>query len=247
MKSKNLVSLFVVAIYLVLAVTGLMIYLGQGNYFSAKHLHAWFGILFFAASVFHILNNWASIKAYSVNRKVGGIRRELLLPVLITLVFTVGIAADLPVFKDLANAGKRAFGPDKKKERGLSQLSADSIARKLMTDYTLAISKSDTTQLAHLLSKKASISNEAGNVMSSTTLLKSLKPGNPIESMRIQVEQTTVLDDHVIVATGIATPLLPDATQIRFTQVLNETDGHWQIAALQLAPLTTLKSTVVVR
>ncbi|MCY7359767.1 MAG: DUF4405 domain-containing protein [Rudanella sp.] len=43
---------------MVLSITGLQIYFGQGNHF-VEHTHAWFGVLFFSAAVFHILNNWS--------------------------------------------------------------------------------------------------------------------------------------------------------------------------------------------
>jgi hypothetical protein len=145
MKSKNLVSLSVAAVFAVLSATGLLIYFGQGNH-AIDHTHAWFGMLFFGAAVFHIVNNWTSLKAYSANRKRGGIRRELILPTLIVVLFTVGIAADWPVFKDLANAGKRAFGKPKKAK--LAQPAIDSIARQLVATHTAADARSirfDTT------------------------------------------------------------------------------------------------------
>ena len=128
MKPKNLVSLSVSAAFAVLAITGMLIYLGQGNH-TIDHTHAWFGVLFVGAAIFHIVNNWSSIKGYSVNRREGGIRRELILPSLLTLLFVAGIALDWPVFKDLANAGKRAFGPKKEKKEKLTQVAIDSIAR----------------------------------------------------------------------------------------------------------------------
>ncbi len=128
MKSKNLVSLSVAAVFTVLSVTGLLIYFGQGNH-TIDHTHAWFGILFVSAAIFHIVNNWPSLKGYSTDRKEGGIRRELVIPSLIVVLFATGIALDWPVFKDLANAGKRAFGPKKEKKEGLSKMTIDSIAR----------------------------------------------------------------------------------------------------------------------
>ncbi|AUD00562.1 DUF4405 domain-containing protein [Spirosoma pollinicola] len=245
MKSKNLVSLTVTAVYFVLAITGLLIYLGQGNHFSAKHIHAWFGILFFVATVFHIINNWSSIKNYSVNRREGGFRKELILPVFITLVFVGGIAADLPVFKELANAGKKAFGPEKKKERGLAQQAVDSISRKVMMDYALAVSEGDTALLRRTIAKRAMISSEEGKFIEETTSTNPIKKNTTAEKTIIQVEQAKALDEHVIVTTGITSTRLSGTDLIRFTGVLNETDGHWQIAALQLANLPMQKHVAV--
>ncbi len=131
MKSKNLVSLSVAAVFTVLSVTGLLIYFGQSNH-TIDHTHAWFGIMFLSAAVFHIVNNWPSLKSYSTDRKAGGIKRELTLPALIVALFVLGISLDWPVFKDLANAGKRAFGPKREKKEALSPAAIDSVARQLM-------------------------------------------------------------------------------------------------------------------
>ena len=128
MKSKNLVSLSVSTAFAILSITGLLIYFGQSNH-TIDHTHAWFGVLFVGAAVFHIVNNWSSIKGYSVNRREGGIRRELILPSALVLLFVAGIALDWPVFKDLANAGKRAFGPKREKKEKLTQTAIDSISR----------------------------------------------------------------------------------------------------------------------
>lgn len=149
MKSKNLVSLSVAAVFVVLSTTGLLIYLGQGNH-TIDHTHAWFGVMFFGAAVFHIVNNWPSLKGYSASRKTGRLQQELILPGLIVLLFVVGIAADWPVFKDLANAGKKAFGPARPPKETLSPVAIDSIARKLVAEHNTVDAQSirfDTTAL----------------------------------------------------------------------------------------------------
>ncbi len=132
MKRKNLVSLMVAAVFTVLAVTGLLIYFGQSNH-TIDHTHAWFGLLFFAAAVFHIINNWSSIKGYATDRKTGGVKRELILASSVAVLFAGGIAADLPVFKDLANAGKKLFRPAEPPKRGMAKATIDSIARSMAT------------------------------------------------------------------------------------------------------------------
>ncbi|WP_375445869.1 DUF4405 domain-containing protein [uncultured Fibrella sp.] len=130
MKKKNLVSLMVAAVFTVLSVTGLLIYFGQSNH-TIDHTHAWFGMLFFTAAVFHIVNNWSSIKGYSTDRKTGGIKRELVVALAVVVLFAGGISADLPVFKDLANAGKKLFRPDRPEKRGMAKATIDSIARQM--------------------------------------------------------------------------------------------------------------------
>ncbi len=111
MKKKNLVSLSVALVFLGLSVTGLLIYFGQGSH-VVEHTHAWFGVMFVAAAVFHILNNWPSLKGYAQERRTGKFQKEFFLPTAVAGVFALGIGFGLPVFDDLANAGKRLFaGP----------------------------------------------------------------------------------------------------------------------------------------
>jgi hypothetical protein len=244
MKSKNVVSLSVAAVFVVLTISGLLIYLGQATS-PVKHIHAWFGILFLGAAVFHILNNWSSIKAYSVNKKAGGIRRELILPVLAALLFAGGIAADLPVFKDLGNAGKRAFGPKKKESRQLSQAAVDSIAQKLINAYELALSQGDTASLARLVAKNALLSNETGR-MANTAELGNLHPQTSASAAEpVQLERATAINEHLIVAVG--TVSRAGLASVHFINVLSETDLHWQLSAQQLATMPASAVKVAIR
>ncbi len=217
MKSKNLVSLSVAAVFAVLATTGLLIYFGQGNH-TIEHTHAWFGILFFSAAVFHIVNNWSSLKSYSKDRKTGNIQRELIVPSLIVLLFVGGIALDWPVFKDLANAGKKAFGPARPERGGsgprqggprqggprqgegppraiLSKVSLDSIARSVIASQT------------------------------------------KVDVQTIQFDMTASLAENVIVAQGTAAHAKPSATPFRFMEVLTFDGKQWTVAAGQTAPV----------
>ena len=52
------------------------------------------------------------------------------------LVSLSGTAFDWPVFKDLANAGKNAFRPEKPQKEGLFKMIIDSIARQMVATHT---------------------------------------------------------------------------------------------------------------
>ena len=229
MKSKNLVSLFVSLIFLVLSVTGLLIYFAQGGH-TVDHIHAWFGFMFVAAAVFHIVNNWSSIVGYTRDRRTGGIRKEFYLPVLVAIVFTVGIAADFPVFDKLANGGKMIFGKKKSPKDGpLSQSAVDSIARSTETQYAKAYTSGDTTALSAVLAPKASIWTEEGGATSGKAGVKSA-------SLLVQneVEQARIIDDNVIVVHGTLMNAAKTESAI-YTHVLKRQDDKWQIAAIQMA------------
>lgn len=229
MKSKNLVSLSVALVFLVLSVTGLLIYFAQGTH-AVEHIHAWFGILFVAAAVFHVVNNWSSIMGYTKNRRTGGIRREFVVPALVAVVFAGGIAADLPIFSKLANAGKTLVRGDKPKPGGpLAQTSVDSIARATETAYANALSKGDTAAVAKILAEKTAMLTEDGTLVSGMT-----RPTSASEPMLPTVDRAEALDDNVIVVQGTATNAAKTSTII-YTHVLKRQKDAWRIAALQTA------------
>ncbi len=246
MKSKNLVSLSVSAAFLVLSVTGLLIYFGQGSH-TVDHVHAWFGILFFGAAVFHIVNNWSSIKGYSKDRRTGGIRRELILPSLLAIVFAGGIAADVPVFKDLANAGKKLFRGDKPKKGGpLSQAAVDSIAYSVETRYSEALAKLDTAVLNRSFTEHATISTEAGTFLSGS---ESIKKAGEAEKLTTKIDHATALDDNVIVVHGTATssPATGSPNTFSYTRVLKHEGDRWLIAAVQMGRVAAKGTAVASR
>lgn len=229
MKSKNLVSLSVALVFLVLSITGLLIYFAQGSH-AVEHIHAWFGIMFVAAAIFHIVNNWASILGYSKDRRTGGIKREFVIPALVVVVFAVGIAADFPVFEKLANAGKTLVRGNKPRQGGPpSQTAVDSIARATEVAYAAAFSKQDTAALGALLDKKTAFLVEDGTLRNGA---ERLSP--PSEPMQPTVDRAEALDDNVIVVQGTATNAAKTSTII-YTHVLKRQDNVWRIAAVQTA------------
>ncbi len=241
MKSKNLVSLSVALVFVVLSVTGLLIYFAQGSH-TVDHIHAWFGILFVGAAVFHVVNNWTSITGYTKNRRTGGIRREFVLPALLVVVFAGGIAADLPVFSKLANAGKVLVRGEKTKQGPLTQLAVDSIARATEMAYADALSKADTAAIGRVLVKKTAVLTEDGTLKTGTD-----HPATVSEPMQPTVDRAEALDDNVIVVQGTLTNAAKTSTII-YTHVLKKQDDVWRIAAVQMArPVGKLVETTAAR
>lgn len=232
MKSKNLVSLSVAVIFFVLATTGLLIYFGQGSHLI-DHTHAWFGILFFVAAVFHIVNNWSSIVAYTKNRRTGSIQKEFVAPAIVAAVFAAGIGFDVPVFDKLANAGKnlvrggRPRGP-------MPQPTVDSIARAVETAYATAYSKGDTAALASVMPTKTALLTEAGTLLSGSDIQKNILTRPAPETVTAKVDRATALDDRLIVVHGTTTTTASPSPSV-FTHVLREQDKHWRIVAAQRA------------
>lgn len=134
MKRKNIISLSVALAFLALSTTGLLLYLKQKSH-AVEITHTIFGLLFIGFAVFHILNNWISLKAYTKEQKRGGkIRKEFLLASALFGVVLVGAGFNLPPFEPIAEAGRIFAGERKRTER----LSFD----KVKTNETLLVGRS---------------------------------------------------------------------------------------------------------
>ncbi len=88
MKNKNLISLTVAISFVLLSLTGILLFVKQKAHFI-EMTHTIFGLLFIGFAIFHILNNWDSIKAYSKDRKSGSIKKELVVASLLTGIILV--------------------------------------------------------------------------------------------------------------------------------------------------------------
>ncbi|GAB3769312.1 hypothetical protein GCM10028818_05190 [Spirosoma horti] len=233
MKSKNLVSLSVAAVFFVLSITGLLIYFGQGSHL-VDHTHAWFGVLFVAASVFHIVNNWSSITGYTKNRRTGAIQKEFVISVVLVAIFALGIGFDLPVFKKLANAGKDLFRGERPKSGPMAQPKVDSIASAVETAYAAAYMKGDTGALAAIMPVKTALLTEAGTILSGSDMQKNILKRTAREVIKTKVDHAEALDDHLILVYGTATNSTATSPSV-YTHLLKEQDKKWQIIAAQRA------------
>ena len=233
MKSKNLVSLSVAVIFFVLATTGLLIYFGQGSHII-DHTHAWFGILFFMAAVFHIVNNWSSIVGYTKNRRTGGIQKEFVAPAIVAVVFAAGIGFDLPVFSQLANAGKNLVRGDKPRRESMPQALVDSIANDVEIAYTNAYNKGDTAALAAVIPHKTIMLTQAGTMLTGLDLQQNSLKKAPGEMVKTKVDNAEAIEDWLIVVRGTSTSTLATSPTV-YMHLLREQDKQWRIVAAQRA------------
>ena len=108
---KNIISLSVAFAFLSLSITGILIYIKQKPH-AVTITHTIFGLLFVGFAVFHILNNWDSIKGYSKDRASGGWHKELML---VAAVFGIVLIASVTeLLEPIAEAG-RIFAKKKPK------------------------------------------------------------------------------------------------------------------------------------
>lgn len=111
MKNKNLISLTVAIAFVLLSMTGILLFVKQKAHFI-EMTHTIFGLVFIGFAIFHILNNWDSIKAYSKDRKSGSIKKELVVASLITGIILVLSVTE--VLEPVAEFGRIFASGDKR-------------------------------------------------------------------------------------------------------------------------------------
>ncbi len=111
MKNKNLISLSVAIAFVLLSMTGILLFVKQKAHFI-EMTHTIFGVVFIGFAIFHILNNWDSIKAYSKDRKSGSIKKELVVASLITGIILVLSVTE--VLEPVAEFGRIFASGDKR-------------------------------------------------------------------------------------------------------------------------------------
>jgi hypothetical protein len=105
MKRKNLVSLTIAFAIVCSGMTGLLLYFGLKPQ-AVTAIHVLFGLLFVGFVIFHIKNNWSSLKVYTKERKSSAIHKEFYLAAGIAIVVLAGAGFNLPPFGELVHAGE---------------------------------------------------------------------------------------------------------------------------------------------
>ena len=116
MKKKNLVSLSIALAFLTLATTGILLYVKQKPHF-VEMTHTIFGLLFVTVAIFHIVNNWASLKTYMRDRNSGSIQKELI--VSLVVIGALIVLSVTEVLEPVAEFGRIFAKPQKKGDPGI--------------------------------------------------------------------------------------------------------------------------------
>ena len=107
MKRKNFISLSLAFIFLFLSTTGILMYLKQKAH-PVEMAHTIFGLLLVGFAIFHITNNWGSLKLYSKDKVTRSWKKELMVAGLGAIVILVLAATE--VLEPIAEFG-RIFAP----------------------------------------------------------------------------------------------------------------------------------------
>ena len=124
MTKKNLISLSVAFSFLALSITGILMYVKLEPHF-VKITHTIFGLTFVGFAIFHILNNWNSIKNYSKEKTSGKWQKELMVVVAAFVVVLIGGLTE--VLEPIAEAGKLLQGkrPPRVEKLAFDQISTN--------------------------------------------------------------------------------------------------------------------------
>jgi Domain of unknown function (DUF4405) len=107
MKRKNFISLSLAFIFLFLSTTGILMYLKQKAH-PVEMAHTIFGLLLVGFAIFHITNNWGSLKLYSKDKVTRSWKKELMFAGLGAI--TILVLAVSGVLEPIAEFG-RIFAP----------------------------------------------------------------------------------------------------------------------------------------
>jgi hypothetical protein len=114
MKNRNLISLSVTFAFLSIAITGILMYFGEHG--GITTVHVIFGLLFVTFAIFHVINNWSSLKIYTRDKKIGRIRKEFVWVSVVFLLILIGSSVNLGPFSSIARAGEE-LGREENGER----------------------------------------------------------------------------------------------------------------------------------
>ena len=124
--------------------------------------HTIFGLLFLSIAVFHIVNNWGSLKAYSKDKTTGSIKKELLYSSI--LVLTILVLAYTEVLEPIAEFGRRFAKPQgPKPPAAISFKEATTLDSISGQSVTLILQKTEEAMNGQLT---VAIADTSGNILS---------------------------------------------------------------------------------
>jgi hypothetical protein len=125
MKRKNFVSLMMSFAFLSISVTGLLIYF-DFKPGPVKGIHVLFGLMLIGFAIFHIMNNWGSLKLYMKDKGSGTVRKELVIGSALAGLVLLGAGFSIPPFPQIQKFGEE-LGRGGEKGRGQGRIMFETI------------------------------------------------------------------------------------------------------------------------
>lgn len=181
---KNLISLSVAFVFLVLGTTGILLYIKQKSH-AIEISHTVFGLLFVTMAAFHIYNNWISLKSYGTQRKKTKLSKEI---VFLFITFAVILTLSLTsVLEPIAEFGRVfAKGEGEKKNWGISFSEKKSNQDKSGKAVVLMVQKNEKAMFAALTIDIVDTNNKLLENLYSHDSINQFPPSNLLLNTKIR-------------------------------------------------------------
>jgi hypothetical protein len=199
MKRKNQISLSLAFIFLTLGTTGILMFLKQKSH-PVEMAHTIFGLLFVGFAVFHIYNNWGSLKTYSKDKVSRSWKKELMFAlagglIILTLALT-------GVLEPVAEFG-RIFAPKRQGSPAIMFQEKKTLETASGKTATLILQRKQSEMFTPL---KVELADSTGKIVS--TLFEDQKPGEeeveekrPMANLIIETKINAEAPFRIIVST----------------------------------------------
>lgn len=225
MKKKNIVSLSIAFAFFVLGTSGILLYIKQKPHF-VEMTHTIFGLIFVSFAIFHIVNNWGSLKNYSKDKTTGSFKKELLVAGIIGLiVLTLSVTE---VLEPVAEFG-RVFAPKRgpKPDAGVSFQEKTTLDSTNGQAATFILQKTKENEAARL---EIEVADSSGKVVE--TLFVSEKGGKgPAANLILSTKISTPAPFKLII-TGITEKKSEEEEEEGKPGVETKTQETFQIQSL---------------
>ncbi len=181
---KNLISLSVAFVFLVLASTGILLYIKQKSH-AIEISHTVFGLLFVTMAAFHIYNNWISLKSYGKQRNKSKLSKEVIyLFITFAIILTLSLTS---VLEPVAEFGRVfAKGEGEKKNWGINFSEKKSNQDKSGKAVVLMVQKNEKAMFAALTIDIVDANNKVLENLYDHDSINHFPPSNLLLNTKIQ-------------------------------------------------------------
>ena len=225
MKKKNIISLSIAFAFFVLGLSGILLYIKQKPHF-VEMTHTIFGLIFVCFAIFHIVNNWGSLKNYSKDKNTGSFKKELLVAGIIGLVvLTLSVTE---VLEPVAEFG-RVFAPKRgpRPDAGISFQEKTTLDSTNGQAATLILQKTKDNEAARL---QIEVADSTGKVLETLFVGEKVERG-PAANLILSTKITSPAPFKLII-TGITEKKTEEEEEEGKPGVETKTQETYQIQSL---------------
>ncbi len=207
-KNKNLISLIVASAFFFLGVSGILMWLKQKSH-PIEMLHTIMGLLFVAIAIFHIVNNWGSLKAYTKDKATGSIKKEIFIALFVVLALVA--LAVTEVLEPVAEFGRIFAKQGPRPSAGISFKEASTLDSTNGQSVTLILQKTDDAMNGKLT---VEVADTTGKVLETLYKTEGEQRG-PASNLMLNTKISTAAPFKLIVSSTVAQLTEEEEEEIR--------------------------------